>query len=118
MAFKVKLPQMDCGGVYRYSFLYWAQDAQGARIPVDLTGYTAEMEIRKGATLIAELSTGNGYLTISGNEISINIPANVTKNYSFAEADYDLMILPAADPAQAERLVYGKITGVKVVTQL
>ena len=119
MSFKVKLPTMELGAVYDHSFLYWLQDTDGNRTPADLTGYEAEMDIYKGTTKIATLSTADGTIELSGNRVRLIIGASVTKLYTaFTEGDYDLLLIPGGDRDQARRLIHGKIPAEKVFTQL
>jgi len=64
-------------------------------IAIDLTGFTARMQIRRrvGADeVLAEATTENGYITLGGNEgtIEISIPASITKEFDFKRGVYDL----------------------------
>lgn len=119
MSFKVKLPMMEFGAVYDHSFFLWSKDTNGDRVAADLTGYGAEMEIYKGGVKVASLSTEDGTIVLSGNRIRLLVMASVTKSYaSFTEADYDLLLLPGKNPELAQRCMYGKIPGERVLTQL
>jgi hypothetical protein len=63
--------------------------------PIDLTGYTAQMQIREtldSSTVIYELTTANGGITINTTDytITILIPANITRDFNFTTAVYSL----------------------------
>jgi hypothetical protein len=72
--------------------------ASSKKIPHDLTGYTAKMQVRTNdlaETLILELSTNNGYITLLGavkNNITFNVPADITKNLTVGMFVYDLFL--------------------------
>lgn len=118
MSFKVKLPTMELGAVYDHAFNYYLQDEYGNKTSADLTGYGAQMDIRKGTTLIAHLSTDNNLIKIVGNRIMFAVPADKSKEWSFTEATYDFLLLPENDPTKARLLLFGAINGYKVGTQL
>lgn len=118
MSFKVKLPVMECGAHYDHKFNWWLQDANGTRVAADLTGYTARMDIKKGNTVVLRLTTENGYLKLSGNQIHFDVPATISDTVSFTEATYDLLLLPAGDAAKAKLFMFGPIPGYKVGTNL
>ncbi len=90
--------------------------------PVDLSGYTAEMQIRKtkeSGSIILTLNTSNGYLVLGGIEgtITIDIPADITDALDFVWGRYDLELYPAGVTNDAIRLLEGKINLSKQVTQ-
>jgi hypothetical protein len=65
--------------------------------PVDMTGYTAKMQIRPNAdssTLIYEMTTSNGGITIDNTtkKITLFIPSTVTSTFNFTSAVYALEI--------------------------
>lgn len=67
--------------------------------PLDLTGYTARMQIRsfkESSTILDEFTTENGGITISGansNIMTITASATDTEAYSFRTGVYDLEIV-------------------------
>ncbi len=80
--------------------------------PIDLTGYTARMQIRAtvdDSTVIHELSTTNGELVLGGvaGTITFGIPATTTASFTFQEAVYDLE-LTALD-GTVTRLLKGSV---------
>ena len=73
--------------------------------PIDLTGYTAAMQVRDGQTLLATPTT-----TVSGpaGTITLAIPATTTATLPAATAKYDLFM---TDPGGAvTRLLAGTIS--------
>ncbi len=90
--------------------------------PVDLTGYTAAMQIRKtkdSSTILLTLNTSNGYLILGGalGTVTIGIPADITAALDFVWGRYDLELYPGGDTTAAVRLLEGKINLSKEVTQ-
>ena len=72
------------------------KDAHGE--DVDLSGYTAKMELRPYALAkrcYDSLTTENGRLVVEGNGVTVVFPAGVTAGYKFREAVYDLVIISA-----------------------
>lgn len=118
MAFKVKLPVMECGAHYDHKFRWWLQDENGQRVAADLTGYKARMDIKKGNAVLLRLTTENGYIKLGGNVIHFDVPTSATDAISFTEATYDLLLLPNGEDDKAKLLMYGPIPGYKVGTNL
>lgn len=88
--------------------------------PVDLTGYTARMQLRASldsTTTIDEYTTVNGKLLIdtSGFGITILVDALTTAGYSFSSAVYSLEMVSGA--GVVTQLTSGTITLVKEVTR-
>lgn len=88
--------------------------------PVDLTGYTARMQIRAtidSTTIIQELTTSNGAIIINNTTktITLNIPAEVTAAYTFSTAVYSLEMISSG--GQVTPFCGGTITLVKEVTR-
>lgn len=74
------------GGVFEYN------------IPVDLTGYTARMQLRTkvdSPDIIHELTTENGGITISNTlkTITLNIPPTTTSVFNFSTAVHSLELV-------------------------
>lgn len=64
-------------------------------IAIDLTGFTARMQIRRrvGADeVLVEATTENGYIALGGatGTVEISIPADVTEALNFKRGVYDL----------------------------
>lgn len=111
-AFKAKL-SIDQGATFRKQFI-WKTGTPAT--PVNLTGYTARMQIRpavESATVLATLTTENGGIALGGAAGTIDLFLSHTATTAFAweEGVYDLeLITPAGD-------VLRKIAGVVVVTR-
>lgn len=83
--------EVDQGATFQMQ-LTW-KDENGN--PVDLAGFTARMQIRKRARadeVLAEATTENGYITLGGDEgtVEISVPASVTEDFDFKRGVYDL----------------------------
>lgn len=89
-------------------------------LPVDLTGYTARMQIREkldSATVLHELSTtlGNIALNNTTKTITLTIPAATTAGFTFTSGVYSLEL--EASSGVVTQLVSGTVTLVKEVTR-
>lgn len=87
--------------------MVWKRD----NVIVDITGWTARMEIRDkiGGILLYRLDTSNGRLTINGpiGMIGLNIPADVSSAWTWKSGVYDLELV---DPnGKIGRMIQGKI---------
>lgn len=89
--------------------------------PVNMTGYTAAMHVRKykGATeALLTLTSSAGYITVGETgHLEIHIPANETDDLNFVWGYYDLELYPEGDATQAFRLLEGRIKLTKEVTR-
>lgn len=88
--------------------------------PVDLTGYTARMQLREkldSTTVLAEYTTENGKLLIdiATSKITIVVDAATTAGYTFNSAVYSLELVSSG--SQVTQLMVGTITLVKEVTR-
>lgn len=80
--------------------------------PVNLSGYTAKMQIRSSvssATVLLELTTENSRISmdIVNNIIQLTIPATVTETLTFKTGVYSLELISGATVTP---LMYGNIT--------
>jgi hypothetical protein len=88
--------------------------------PVDLTGYTARMDIRQtltATTTLLSLTTGNGRIAIdtANYVITLDLTAAETEALTFSSAVYSLeMVGPSSDVTQ---LLYGSVKLDKEVTR-
>lgn len=87
--------------------------------PVDLTGYTARMQIRlkvEDAEFIHELTTENGGITINTSTytLTLTIPAATTALFTFTTAVYSLELVSGS---VVTPFVNGTITMYKEVTR-
>ena len=81
--------------------------------PVDLTGYTAKMQIKDSVdstTVLQELTTENGGIVLDNTTktITLNLPGSVTSAFTFSNAYYALELISAGD--QITLFCVGNIT--------
>ena len=121
---------IEQGATTDFQIVY--KDASGTA--VDLSGYTAAMQIRNakgGTTLYTSLTSslgdvynktsGSGFISLSGSNLTTDqisgsigdIGHDITNNLSFSEAYYDLEI---TDGQIRTRLLEGKVQLTKQVT--
>jgi FlaG/FlaF family flagellin (archaellin) len=65
------------------------------KIPVDLTGYSAHLQVKDVyGTLLLDLSTLNGLIVLGGTAgtISLTVPAVITSTLTFTNSPYDLTL--------------------------
>ena len=92
-------------------------------VPVDLTGCTARMQIRKRVNdteVLDTLTTENGKLTIynaSEGRLRIDISASQSSLYSFASGVYDLEIVYPAPSTTVYRILQGCVSVIPEVTR-
>ena len=88
-------------------------DNEEPPVPIDLTGYTARMQIREKRTspsFIHELTTENGGITLGGalGTIVLLITSDDTTLFTFKSAVYDLELI--AGSGIVTRLLQGSVT--------
>jgi hypothetical protein len=88
--------------------------------PIDLTGFTARMQIRAkidDTIVIKELTTGNGSIAVNNTTktITLTIPAEITAAFTFSTAVYSLEMISSG--GQVTAFCSGTITLVKEVTR-
>lgn len=88
--------------------------------PINFSGSTARMQLRTkldDPVVIQELTTENGYIVLDNvsKTITLNIPAEITANYTFSTAVYSLEII--SNGGQVTPFANGTITLVKEVTR-
>jgi hypothetical protein len=71
---------------------------------LNLTGYTARMQIRASvsdATVLAEYTTTNGMLVIDGAQgiVQIRVPSSETEDYTWESGVYDLEVVDGSNDA-------------------
>ncbi|MEO3860112.1 hypothetical protein [Acrocarpospora sp. B8E8] len=106
--------KIDQGATLRRILVWKKEDGT----PVDLTDYTARMEIRDqaGGVLLYRLDTDNGGLTLGGEAgtITLHIPAATSTPWAWRAGVYDLeLIAPNGDVV---RLIQGGLQVVPEVT--
>lgn len=100
---------IEQGATFRLS-LVWKD---GAGSPVNLTGYTARMQVRRSypdTSTQLNLTTENGGITLGGAAGTIEVVGDATKTDDIAAAKgvYDLELVSAS--GVVTRLVEGKVT--------
>lgn len=86
-------------------------ESKGTGLPVNLTGYSASMQIRRShgdaTALVSLTSAANGGLTIEGTDgrVRIEIPAATTTTLTAGRYVYDLVLTDLS--SKKKRLVEG-----------
>lgn len=109
MTFALNL-EMQQGATFRKD-LTW----QIAEAPVDLTGYTARMQVREtvdSVTSLLELTTENGYITLGGaaGTIRLEVDAVAMAALDFTAGVYDLELASGDATPFVTRLCEGAVT--------
>lgn len=108
---------IEQGAVYTLNLALYSDTAMTT--PIDISGYTAAMQIRENkgdATPVITLTSSSG-LTIGGvndNEIDVLITSAQTALFNFSTGYYDLEITSGGS---TERLIEGTVTLSKEVTR-
>lgn len=107
---------IEQGATFRYNLIW--KDSAGT--PVNLTGYTARMQIRRkhsDPAVLLSLTTENGAITLGGSAGTINILATATGTASLPAKDsvYDLELV--SGDATVTRLIEGAVTITPEVTR-
>lgn len=102
------------GATFTKNLLYKDSDGND----VDLSGFTARMQIREDyeTPVLIELTTQNGRITLNNptGNIRLSISAEDTEELSFARARYDLELV---DNGVVKRLVQGRVRLDREVTR-
>lgn len=120
MTFKMKL-EINQGATFRKKFVWKVAGDDGADpVAVDLTGYTAKMQVRatvEATAVLVELSTTNSRITLGGTtgEIELYLSPAVTDAFTWKSGVYDLELTSAS--GEIERLLAGAVTVVPGVTR-
>lgn len=88
-------------------------------VPVNLTGYTARMQVRdthSSTAIVVELTTENTRISLGGSlgTIMLTIPASVTTDIAAKEYVYDLELVSGTN---VYRIVEGKFLVTPEVTR-
>lgn len=92
------------GSTFRRTFTWTLDDD-----PVDLTGWTARMDVRKtvnSSTAVLSLTTENGRIALGGDEgtIEVVLPASLTEELAPGRYVYDLELV---DDSEVTALLEG-----------
>ena len=90
-------------------------DEAVARVPMDLTGYAARMQIRprvSSDTELLELTSEDGGIVIDGpsGQLTLFATDSQTSDLSFRTAVYDIEIVSPAPESYVTRVLQGKVT--------
>ena len=110
-ASKINL-KIEQGATFDYP-LAW-QDETGT--PINLTGYTARMQIRsdiRSDVVLLSLTTENGMIELTPLEgkIRILIPASITEDITWNSGVYDLELVLPGTPSPDNDYVYRFLQG-------
>ena len=105
--------EIDKGATFRHSIIWESGTTLSNTSPVDLTGATARLVIRSSvtdATVLVELNTSNGGLTLGGVNGTIDIfISNIESTaFTFNKAVYGLEIIDSA--LDTHRILRGSVT--------
>lgn len=100
---------IDQGATFSFAFTW--KDANGDR--VDLTGYSAKMQIREyysSSTPVLELSTTDGSITLGGTSGVVTVTASdeATRDIAIDSGVYDIELYSPL--GTTKRLIQGKVT--------
>ena len=90
--------------------------------PIDLTGWSARMDIRETADSTSptvSATTTNGYISLGGDEctIDINIPASIMEDVPPGRYVYDLELVSSSSPPEVTAIVAGQFVVSAEVTR-
>lgn len=101
------------GSTFNLTMNYFVDDA-----PVDLTTYTAKMQVRESHSsenVVTELSTDNDLITLSDlGVITLTIPDETTANFVPKEYVYDIELMVSGT---VSRIIEGKFVVTPEVTR-
>lgn len=108
--------EINQGATYSKTFTW----KDGAGEPVNLTAYTARMQVRRGVsdeTVLLELTTENGRLTLGGvaGTVSLNLTPTVTAAIDWRRGKYDLELV--APDGSVTRFLDGQVVVSREVTR-
>lgn len=100
---------IEQGATFTYNLIW--KDSDGS--PIDLTGYTARMQVRKNyntSDTLLDLTTENGAITLGGSlgTIAVVGAADDTSAIDARTGVYDLELVSAG--GTVTRLIEGKVT--------
>jgi hypothetical protein len=104
------------GASFSLQFTWLASDQE---TPVNLTGWSAAMQVRAEATnaLLASFSTGSGGITLGGSAGTITLSASpsTTSGWTFGAGLYDLQLTDGS--GDVTTLLAGIFTVTPAITQ-
>ena len=111
--------ELEKGSTFRHK-LTWSAGKKGSELPVDLTGCTAELQVRasiNSTDILLTLNIENGGLTLYGatGEIEIVIEHLASSSFAWERGVYGLEVTLAN--TDVVRLVRGRITAFSEVVR-
>jgi len=108
--------EIEQGATLVLPFVWQSSDGT----PVDLSGYTARMQVRRTVSspdVLLEATTANNRLQISAlaGQVSLVLPASVTEAIDWTRGRYDLEL--ESPDGVVTRLLFGEVTVSKEVTR-
>jgi hypothetical protein len=88
----------------------------GAGLPADLTGYTAQSQIRVSLTDASATPAAQFTVSITGNIVSLVLPSTITRDLTKTEYVWDLQVIDST--GWITTLLYGHVLMVKDVTRV
>lgn len=108
-------------GIYKYqtythNFRVWADDDKTSSASV--SGSTAKLEFRDevDGTVLFTATTSNGYLSVGVYIVTLKIPSDVVKAWTFISALYDLFVI--SSEGDATPIARGTVTITPSITHL
>lgn len=104
--------EIDQGANF-YLPVQWIQEIEEEEEPIDITGYTAKMQIRStpaSAEVIMELSSAAGTITIDGKDGKMELIASAVVTAALPadfQGVYDLVVTSAL--GNKEKLLFGTV---------
>jgi hypothetical protein len=99
--------------------VHWRWVNRKTKVPIDITGYSARMQLRSSHTAadpVTTLSTDNGRIVLGGEDGTIDLDFDlVTHPVPAGRYVFDLLMIPSSGPRR--RLVEGIITISPAVTR-
>lgn len=95
----------------KYTHRFNINDSAGS--PVDLTGYSARLDMREDSyddTLLYRATSSDHLLVNAAGYVVLEIPATTIEDWTFSSAAYDLVLLPGAVEADAICVARGSVT--------
>lgn len=86
---------------------------------IDLTGFEFVSQIRNGFEFGSKIIGKIDIIVLDAvkGEIELFVSALVTQVFTFEEAFYDILLLPGGDKTRASRILQGKITLTRGITE-
>lgn len=109
------LPEMEEGADYTYQLTFYQDDA--GTIPVDLTGFTIQWQVRDrdDGTLLIDLGTYTTITDAVNGEAQVLVPYTDTVNLSFERGKQDLFLFSGSS---REKIWRGEVSTQADVTEV